>query len=158
MDYALSSAAFEAKRIKALDFRSLVTERTQELLTIEEAAQNFLTATAGHNVFVFHGAMGAGKTTFIRALCREIGVSEPVTSPSFAIINEYSSPSGPIYHFDLYRLRRPEEALDIGLEDYLLSGRPCLMEWPELIESLLPEDTIHVHITENPDGSRNLRF
>ena len=100
--------------------------------------------------------MGAGKTTFITALCKELGVREDaVSSPTFAIVNEYRGHEGrPIYHFDFYRIENPAEALDIGLYDYLDSGELCLMEWPENIESLLPEETLEVHIAVQPDGSR----
>ena len=104
--------------------------------------------------------MGAGKTTFISALCRELGVREDaVGSPTFAIVNEYRTASGdPVFHFDFYRIERPEEALDIGLYDYLDSGCLCLIEWPENIEGLLPDDTLIVNIDVLPDGTRNLRW
>ncbi|MBQ6653762.1 MAG: tRNA (adenosine(37)-N6)-threonylcarbamoyltransferase complex ATPase subunit type 1 TsaE [Prevotella sp.] len=109
--------------------------------------------------------MGAGKTTFISAIARELGVSEPVTSPTFAIVNEYTVPPLPLggrqggstlYHFDFYRIKSLQEALDIGIEDYFYSGNLCLIEWPELIEPLLPNSTIHVTIAVNPDGSRDI--
>lgn len=104
--------------------------------------------------------MGAGKTTFISALCRELGVREDaVGSPTFAIVNEYRTASGdPVFHFDFYRIERPEEALDIGLYDYLDSGCLCLIEWPENIEGLLPDDTLIVNIDVLPDGTRKLRW
>ena len=127
-----------------------------DLSDIEQDAHQFVDALRPLGVVAFHGAMGAGKTTFIRAVCRELGVQDTVTSPTFAIINEYSSPQGAVYHFDFYRLRRAQEALDIGLDEYLQSGRPCLMEWPELIRDFLPEETVNVDITENPDGSRTV--
>lgn len=118
-----------------------------------EKAHEFINDLGGRRIVAFYGSMGAGKTTFIRALCQELGVTEPVTSPTFAIVNEYE---GPIFHFDFYRIRRLEEAYDIGFEDYLYSGYLCLIEWPELIEDLLPEDAVRVHITVNADGSRTL--
>lgn len=104
----------------------------------------------------FHAPMGAGKTTFITALCRVLGVREDaVSSPTFAIVNEYRSPSrGSIFHFDFYRIEKPSEALDIGFYDYIDSGCLCLMEWPENIEEILPEETLHVHIRVLPDESR----
>ena len=126
---------------------------------ITAAAKTFLQAVGNRRVIAFYGGMGAGKTTFIAALCRELGVTEPVTSPTFAIVNEYRTGSGePMYHFDFYRIERLEEAYDIGLYDYLDSGCLCLMEWPENIEELLPEETLKVHITVNPDGSRTLTW
>lgn len=109
-------------------------------------------------LYAFYGEMGAGKTTFIRTLVRELGVdgSQAANSPSFSIVNEYDSPSGPIYHFDFYRLDSPAEALDFGVEEYFDSGALCLMEWPERIGSVLPEDAIAVRIEVNPDDSRTL--
>ncbi len=129
-----------------------------ELSEIEQAAHQFVEALNPLGIVAFHGTMGAGKTTFIRAVCQELGVRDTVTSPTFAIVNEYSSPQGAVYHFDFYRLRRAQEALDIGLDEYLQSGRPCLMEWPELIQDFLPEETVNVEISENPDGTRTVEF
>ena len=131
---------------------------TFTLAETQAAARQFLQAVGQLGVIAFHGAMGAGKTTFIRALCQELGVQDIVTSPTFAIVNEYASARGPVYHFDFYRLHQPQEALDIGLEEYLASGRPCLMEWPQVVEPLLPDDTTNVSISENPDGTRTLEF
>ena len=110
-------------------------------------------------MYAFRGEMGAGKTTFINALCRRLGVQEDITgSPTFAIINEYRSDSTAelIYHFDLFRIENPEEAEDIGVEDYFYSGALCLLEWPEKIEDLLPDDVVNVNITVNPDHTRTL--
>ena len=112
-----------------------------------------------YTVFAFNGEMGAGKTTFINALSRVLGVDEdPTSSPSFAIINEYRSSTTAelIYHFDLYRLENLDEAFDIGVEDYLDSGAICFLEWPERIADILPDDTVRVDIAEQPDGSRLL--
>ena len=126
---------------------------------IEQAAQQFCQAIGQRRVFAFYGSMGAGKTTFIRALCRELGVQDTVTSPTFALVNEYQTAQGePVYHFDFYRIRRLSEALDMGCDEYFQSGHLCLIEWPELVEPLLPEDAVPVHIEEQPDGSRLLRF
>ena len=104
--------------------------------------------------------MGAGKTTFTTAVCKVLGVQEDaVSSPTFAIVNEYRTADGsPLFHFDFYRIERLEEALDIGLYDYLDSGCLCLMEWPENIEDLLPEETLKVTIQVAPDGSRTLSW
>ena len=110
-------------------------------------------------VYAFYGEMGAGKTTFIGELCRALGVEDDLAnSPSFSIINEYRSDTTAelIYHFDLYRLENIDDALEIGVEDYFDSGALCLLEWPERIEALLPDDTVKVHITVNPDESRTL--
>lgn len=108
------------------------------------------------SVVAFYGKMGAGKTTFVKALCDELGVDDVVNSPTFAIVNEYHSVvlDGPVFHFDFYRIKRLEEAFDIGVDDYFYSGQPCFIEWPELIEDILPEDVVCVSIEEQPDGTR----
>ena len=126
------------------------------LQDLPRAAAEFLKAIGDRRLIAFYAPMGAGKTTFTTALCKALGVQEDaVSSPTFAIVNEYRAASGePVYHFDFYRIERPEEALDIGLYDYLDSGALCLMEWPENIEGLLPEETLKVSIGVNPDGSR----
>ena len=128
------------------------------LSEIDAAAQEFLRRIGDRRLVAFYAPMGAGKTTFITALCRVLGVrSDAVSSPTFAIVNEYRAASGePVYHFDFYRITKLEEALDIGLYDYLDSGDLCLMEWPENIEPLLPEETLRVHIREEADGSRTV--
>jgi len=130
------------------------------LSEIDAAAEEFLRRLGDRRLVAFHAAMGAGKTTFTTALCRQLGVrSDAVSSPTFAIVNEYRTASGePVYHFDFYRINKPEEALDIGLYDYLDSGALCLMEWPENIADLLPEETLVVSITVGPDGSRTLSW
>ena len=128
-----------------------------ELSTIQSAARQFVQAMGNHTVFAFDGKMGAGKTTFIKAVCHELGVTDDtVASPTFAIVNEYKAREGAIYHFDFYRLRQLSEAYDMGCEDYFYSGRPCFIEWPDLVEPLLPDDTVRVHIEEQPDGSRTV--
>lgn len=121
---------------------------------IADAAQEFVAQMGNRRIFAFHGGMGAGKTTFIKAICQHLGVKDAVTSPTFAIVNEYGSDIGPIYHFDFYRIKNLGEVMDLGFEDYAYSGNLCLMEWPELIEELLPEDTTNVHITETENGMR----
>lgn len=122
--------------------------------TIREAARQFVEQMGDSHVFAFYGKMGAGKTTFIKAICEELGVEDVITSPTFAIINEYESPEATIYHFDFYRIKKLEEVYDMGYEDYFYSGGLCFIEWPELIEELLPEDAIRITIEEQPDGSR----
>ena len=125
--------------------------------TIHEAARAFINLIGDRTVFAFHGDMGAGKTTFIKAICEELGVSDVINSPTFAIVNEYSARDDRrIFHFDLYRINKIAEAIDFGCEDYLYSGELCLLEWPDKIEELLPADTVDVVIRENADGSRTV--
>ena len=128
------------------------------LADLDRAAGEFLDAIGEARLVAFYAPMGAGKTTFTTALCRRLGVDEDaVSSPTFAIVNEYRTAAGEsVFHFDFYRIDHPAEALDIGLYDYLDSGCLCLMEWPENIEPLLPEETLRVHIRVEPDGSRTL--
>ena len=129
----------------------------KSLDTIQEAAKEFINRMGEGKVFAFYGKMGAGKTTFIKALCETLGVKDVITSPTFSLINEYTDGKGnSIYHFDFYRIKKLEEVYDMGYEDYLYSGDVCLLEWPELIEQLLPEETVRVNLTENADGSRTL--
>ena len=129
----------------------------KSLDTIHEAAKEFVKVMGDGKVFAFYGKMGAGKTTFIKALCEVLGVEDVITSPTFAIINEYTDGKGdPIYHFDFYRIKKLEEVYDMGYEDYFYSGNLCLLEWPELIEEILPENVIKVTIEEQPDGTRKL--
>ena len=126
---------------------------------IRKAAQEFVAAMGDRTVFAFYGKMGAGKTTFIKAVCEELGVEDVINSPTFAIVNEYVDGRGePIYHFDFYRIKNQQEVLDIGYEDYVYSGNVCFMEWPELIENLLPDDAVKVTIEEEVDGSRKVSF
>ncbi|MBO5964383.1 MAG: tRNA (adenosine(37)-N6)-threonylcarbamoyltransferase complex ATPase subunit type 1 TsaE [Bacteroidaceae bacterium] len=123
---------------------------------IKRAASEFVALIGNRRIFAFYGNMGAGKTTFIKAICEELGVTDAVSSPTFAIVNEYASNMGSIYHFDFYRIKRSSEVLDLGFEDYAYSGNLCLMEWPELIEEFLPEETIDVHIEEIEGGKRRV--
>ena len=122
---------------------------------MKKAAAEFVAAMDGRKVFAFYGKMGARKTTFIKAVCEELGVQDVINSPTFAIVNEYVDGKGdPIYHFDFYRIKNQREALDIGYEDYVDSGYVCFMEWPELIEDLLPDEAVKVTIEEEDGGRR----
>lgn len=127
------------------------------LENIRNAARQFISQIGDRRVFAFYGHMGAGKTTFIKAICEELGVDDVITSPTFAIVNEYTDGNGtPVFHFDFYRIKRLEEVYDMGYEDYFYSGSLCFIEWPELIEELLPDDAVRVHIEQQPDGSRRV--
>ncbi|MDR2950494.1 MAG: tRNA (adenosine(37)-N6)-threonylcarbamoyltransferase complex ATPase subunit type 1 TsaE [Prevotella sp.] len=133
--------------------------KIESLDKIHEAAIEFIKVMGDNTVFAFHGEMGAGKTTFIKAICEKLGVSDTINSPTFAIINEYRSDSGElIYHFDFYRINKIEEAFDFGYEDYFYSGSLCFIEWPEKVESLLPNDTVNVSIKVLEDGSRDVKL
>ena len=126
---------------------------------IGAAAKEFVAAMGDRTVFAFYGKMGAGKTTFIKAVCEELGVEDVINSPTFAIVNEYVDGNGsPVYHFDFYRVKNMQEVMDMGYEDYVYSGNVCFMEWPELIENLLPDDAVKVVIEEETDGSRTVKL
>ena len=129
----------------------------KSLDNIHEAAKEFIKEMGDGKVFAFYGKMGAGKTTFIKALCEVLGVEDVITSPTFAIINEYTDgEENPIYHFDFYRIKKLEEVYDMGYEDYFYSGNLCLLDWPELIEEILPDNVIKVTIAEQADGTRKI--
>ena len=134
--------------------------KIDSLNNIKDAAKQFVAAIDQNTVFAFYGKMGAGKTTFTKAVCEELGVTDTVASPTFAIVNEYRSDTTGelIYHFDFYRIKKLDEVYDMGYEDYFYSGALCFIEWPELIEELLPEDAVKVTIVENEDGSRTVSF
>lgn len=130
-----------------------------DISNIHTAAKEFVEAMGNNTVFAFYGKMGAGKTTFIKAVCEALQVGDVITSPTFAIINEYRSATGElIYHFDFYRIKKLEEVYDMGYEDYFYSGALCFIEWPELIEELLPADAVKVTIEESQDGSRLVKW
>ena len=142
--------------------------KIQSIDTIRESAREFIQNIGNRTVFAFYGKMGAGKTTFVKAICEELGVEDVITSPTFAIINEYQvtgdsqhltpTTQHPIFHFDFYRIKKLEEVYDMGYEDYFYSGALCFIEWPELIEEILPEDAVRVSISEQEDGSRLVSF
>lgn len=134
--------------------------KIQSLENIHEVAREFIAAMDDNTVFAFYGKMGAGKTTFVKALCEELGVEDVISSPTFAIVNEYrSEKSGElIYHFDFYRIKKLSEVYDMGYEDYFYSGALCFIEWPELVEDLLPGDAVKVTIEELEDGSRVIKL
>ena len=147
--YTLKKGAFEQS-----DTLNLLNEHGEEVSALE-----LLHQTAPHRVFAFEGQMGAGKTTFIKKLCEEMGTMDVVNSPTFAIVNVYDVEQpykGEVYHFDCYRLKDIREAMDLGAEEYLYSGNYCFIEWSEKIEALLPEDTVYVTIEPLPNGDRKL--
>ena len=136
--------------------RVIIIETINE---IESAARQFLKQTTGSNIIALYGGMGAGKTTFTKAICKVLGVEESVTSPTFTIVNEYRTVEGEsVYHFDFYRIEKLSEALDIGYEEFMESGSICLIEWPEKVEEILPKETLRVKIESMEDGSRRVLF
>ena len=134
--------------------------KIENLEKISEAAHDFVANIGENTVFAFYGKMGAGKTTFVKAVCEELGVDEVITSPTFSIVNEYRSATTDelIYHFDFYRIKKIEEVYDMGFEDYFYSGALCFIEWPGLVEEVLPDDAVKVSIEEQADGSRTVTF
>ena len=134
------------------------TIEIKSLETIRQSAREFIRLMGDSTIFAFNGSMGAGKTTFIKAICEELGVSDVINSPTFAIVNEYRSNTTAelIYHFDFYRIKNIQEANDLGAEDYFYSGAICFIEWPDKVEELLPSDTVFAEIEEQDDGSRLL--
>lgn len=137
------------------------TIKINNIEDINRAAEEFVDyiskSEIQSNIFAFYGHMGAGKTTFIKAICIILGVKDTVNSPTFTIVNEYKSGKGfPVYHFDFYRINKIQEAYDIGIDEYFSGDGLCLIEWPEKIEEILPEDCARVNISVNPDGSRSI--
>lgn len=135
----------------------MFSEKAISTKYLANTAANLINRFPDHRVFAFYGKMGAGKTTFIQAICRYLGSTDNVISPTFALINEYTSPKGSIYHFDFYRIKEMEEAFDLGYEDYLYSGSYCFIEWPEKIEPLLPENIVTVKIEVDEHETRLIR-
>lgn len=136
----------------------MVSIEINSVQELKSAADKLINAFPGKRVFAFYGSMGAGKTTFIKSICRYLGSVDNITSPTFALVNEYDTPeSGSVFHFDFYRIKNIEEAMDIGFEDYLFSNQYCFLEWPEKIEDLLPENYIKVSIEESSNGSRIIK-
>ena len=132
---------------------------TDTELSLQQAAKTFVENMKDRKIFAFYGKMGAGKTTFIKAICEQMGVRDVVTSPTFAIVNEYTDGrDNSLYHFDFYRIEKLEEVYDMGYEDYFYSGKVCFIEWPELIEEILPNDTVRVTISQETDGTRTIVF
>jgi tRNA threonylcarbamoyladenosine biosynthesis protein TsaE len=126
--------------------------RCEGLADLIPAAEQLIAAFPGSRVFAIYGRMGAGKTTFIKAICKVLGVTDVVQSPSFSIIHEYRGGGGEsVFHFDFYRIRKLVEVFDIGYEDYIYSGNYCFLEWPELVEDILPPDVVKVTITGEPE-------
>ena len=129
------------------------------LRDIDQAAEGFLEAMGEAKVIAFSGEMGAGKTTFIQALCRKLGVTAEVTSPTYSLVNEYFTGEGfSIFHFDLYRIEDPAELFDMGYEEYFFSGELCFIEWPEKASHLIPEDALRVEIVVRENDGRELQF
>ena len=129
----------------------------ESLESINETARQFIDHISDRTVLAFNGKMGAGKTTFIKAICETMGVKETVNSPTFSIVNEYEASDGRIiYHFDCYRINKIQEALDLGAEEYLYSGNLCFIEWSENIAPILPDTVVNVDIEELENGKRNL--
>lgn len=134
--------------------------RIDNIEGLKDAARQFVEASGDGRIFAFYGGMGAGKTTFIKAICEHLGVNDVITSPTFAIVNEYTSsvPAESIYHFDFYRIKKIDEVFDMGYEEYFYSGSYCFIEWPELIEEVLPDEAVKVEITVDADGCRIVRM
>jgi tRNA threonylcarbamoyladenosine biosynthesis protein TsaE len=125
---------------------------------LEATARELIAASQGNTIWLFFGEMGAGKTTLIKAICKELGVKESMASPTFSIVNEYRTPRGKIYHFDFYRLKNEGEAYDIGVEEYFDSGNYCFMEWPEKLETLIPTPHFKISIRVQDPTTRTLEY
>lgn len=128
----------------------------KNLSELPEAATQILEEAKGNRIFLFYANMGMGKTTLIKGICKQLGVDENVSSPTFSIVNEYEAEGKKIYHFDFYRLKEEQEAFDLGYEEYFYSGNYCFVEWPEKIENLLPEDAVSVYIKGNNEDERTI--
>lgn len=154
----------KSKNMSIYTIKKGTSEHSETILLFNEqgeevSALDILKKTEPRRVYAFDGQMGAGKTTFIKKLCEEMGTMDIVNSPTFAIVNVYDVEQpykGEVYHFDCYRLKDIREAMDFGAEEYLYSGNYCFIEWPEMIEALLPEDTVHIKIIPQENGDRQL--
>ncbi|MGB4776674.1 MAG: tRNA (adenosine(37)-N6)-threonylcarbamoyltransferase complex ATPase subunit type 1 TsaE [Daejeonella sp.] len=135
----------------------MMISKINSIHQLSKTAADLLTFTSGQKVFLFFGDMGTGKTTFIKTICKQLGVDDVVSSPTYSIVNEYESANGKIFHFDFYRLKNEMEALDMGFEEYLYSGEYCLIEWPEKIESFWPDKYIKVDIKVSDVTERTIR-
>jgi len=136
---------------------NMFSRKVDSLSALPQVAKELIGTFPAERVFAFYGKMGAGKTTFIQSICRELGSTDNITSPTFALINEYNTANmESIFHFDFYRIKNIEEAFDLGYEDYIYSGSYCLIEWPEMIEQLLPEKMVEVRIEVSEDGTRQI--
>ena len=135
----------------------MIKVEIKSLDTINESVNQFIDAIGDRKIIAFHGEMGVGKTTFIKALCKKLGVESTITSPTFSIVNEYSTlNNGLIYHFDMYRIEEESEALDFGIEDYFYSGEYVFIEWPERVQTILPDNTVMVTIIEKSNKKREI--
>lgn len=140
-------------------FNAMKTINIASTSQLPQAAASFINNIPDHSIIAFYGNMGVGKTTFIKAICHYLGVTDVVNSPTFAIVNEYTDDQGnPLYHFDCYRIKKLEEMIDLGYDQYFENGRFCFIEWPEMIENLLPANTLRITLSELEDGSRELRW
>lgn len=154
----------KSKNMHTYTIKKCASEQSETLQLFNEqgekvSALEILRITEPHRVFAFEGQMGVGKTTFIKKLCEEMGTMDVVNSPTFAIVNVYDVEQpyrGEVYHFDCYRLKDIREAMDFGAEEYLYSGNYCFIEWPEMIEALLPDDTVYIRIVPQENGDRKL--
>ena len=137
----------------------MLSEKISSLKDLEKVAENLISWFPNHRVFAFYGKMGAGKTTFIQRICKSLGTEDNVTSPTFALINEYKTPDfSSIFHFDFYRINSEEEAYNIGIEDYFHTDAWCLIEWPSVIKNLLPLITNNIYLTKLDDKQRNIQL
>lgn len=142
-----------------ISYLPIMKERKFKLDELEFVAREFIDSIGDDRVFLFDGEMGTGKTTFIAEVCRQLGADDDFGSPTFSLVNEYADSNGdPIYHFDLYRIENPQEALDMGIEEYFDSGELCLVEWPDRLGDLVPEEARTVSLFVEEDGSRRILF
>lgn len=123
---------------------------------LADAASSIINYAGNEKIFLFHGEMGAGKTTLIKSISQQLGLEENISSPTYSLVNEYALPQGKIYHFDFFRIKNESEAFDLGFEEYLASGDYCFIEWPEMIPNLWPNNFIEIKIVEENNGVRKI--